>query len=174
MGRKSAYLLGAAAGALALSGPGNASETVTYTYDELGRLVAVATSGGPNDALAVSTTYDPAGNRTNYAVSTGGTPPSPPPPTNNPPVTVNDTGSQQRCSMATYNVLANDSDPEGDYPLSLVSVTGGGFSVLSSTTIQYTSGSPTGNRTGTYTVQDSKGATATGKLIVTVSGGVCQ
>ena len=57
MGRKSACLLGAAAGALALSGAGRASETVTYTYDELGRLTAVATSGGApggNGSIAVS------------------------------------------------------------------------------------------------------------------------
>jgi len=50
MNRKAAYLLGAAAGALAFGGAGRASETVTYTYDALGRLVAVATSGGPMTA----------------------------------------------------------------------------------------------------------------------------
>ena len=74
----------------------------------------------------------------------------------------------------TYNVTANDTDPDGDYPLSLVSVTGAGFSVLSSTTIQFTSTASTGAKVGTYTVQDSRGATATATLTVTVSGGICE
>lgn len=49
--------------------PANASETVTYSYDALGRLVASSTSGGPNDGVATSTQFDPAGNRTNYSVT---------------------------------------------------------------------------------------------------------
>ena len=71
-------------------------------------------------------------------------------------------------------MTANDTDPDGDYPLSLVSVTGTGFSVLSSTTIQFTSASSASNKVGTYTVQDSRGATATSTLTVTVSGGTCS
>lgn len=43
--------------------PAQASEVTTYTYDALGRLVAVTTSGEPNNGLAISTAYDPAGNR---------------------------------------------------------------------------------------------------------------
>ena len=87
MNNQARYLLGAAAGALAAGGAAQASETVTYTYDALGRLIAVSTSGGPNDGQAVGTCYDPAGNRSTYAVATGTPPPpcAPPPPPPPPP-----------------------------------------------------------------------------------------
>src|SRR5262245_31053927 len=49
-----------------------ASETITYTYDELGRLVPVQSSGSVNNGEAVATTYDPAGNRTNQTVTGAG------------------------------------------------------------------------------------------------------
>lgn len=77
---KAAYLAGAAAGALVLSESARASETTVYTYDALGRLVAVATSGGPNNGLNVATCYDGAGNRATYSAGTGGPPPPPCPP----------------------------------------------------------------------------------------------
>jgi hypothetical protein len=48
---------------------GHAAETVTYTYDALGRLVATAHSGGVNNGLQTGISYDPAGNRSNYSVS---------------------------------------------------------------------------------------------------------
>jgi YD repeat-containing protein len=175
--RRIAYVLGTAAGALALGGTGAASETTSYSYDALGRLVAVATAGGPNDGLAVATAYDPAGNRSSYSVG-GGTPPPPPPPPpppgNQPPTPAADSGSQERCTTAVYDVAANDTDPDGDYPLTVVSVTGAGFSVASASSVQFVSGSTTGAKVGTYTVQDSRGATATATLTVNVSGGVCQ
>lgn len=69
------------------------SSTETYTYDPLGRLIVVETSGGQNDDETHSICYDDAGNRTEYkstsdgSASTctgggsgGGTPPPPPPP----------------------------------------------------------------------------------------------
>lgn len=80
MNRKNAYLLGTALCVLAAHGAAAASDTVTYTYDALGRLVAVTTSDGPNNGQAVSTSYDPAGNRSNHSLSGSGTPPPPPPP----------------------------------------------------------------------------------------------
>jgi YD repeat-containing protein len=49
-----------------------ANETITYTYDELGRLVAVSTAGTVNNGQSVSTSFDPAGNRTNYTVGGAG------------------------------------------------------------------------------------------------------
>jgi YD repeat-containing protein len=42
------------------------SSTETYTYDALGRLVRVVTTGGQNNAETQSICYDPAGNRTEY------------------------------------------------------------------------------------------------------------
>lgn len=44
-----------------------APETTTYTYDELGRMVASSNSGGPRDNKQTSLSYDPAGNRTGFA-----------------------------------------------------------------------------------------------------------
>ncbi|HWT12970.1 MAG TPA: hypothetical protein VN231_09475, partial [Allosphingosinicella sp.] len=59
----------AVAAALAAPAAAGASETATYSYDVLGRLTGVATSGGPNDRLSVAASYDPAGNRCTYAVA---------------------------------------------------------------------------------------------------------
>lgn len=93
---------------------------------------------------------------------------------NHPPVAVNDTGTQSTCSTVDYNVTANDSDPDGD-PISVTAVTGNGFSVLDSQTVEFTSLLSTGAKVGTYTIQDSHGATAQATLTVTVtSGGQCQ
>jgi hypothetical protein len=86
---------------------------------------------------------------------------------------VNDSGTQGRCTEGFYNVLANDSDVDGDYPLTLVSVTGAGFGIETPTQVRFTSGALTGARYGTYTVQDARGATATGTLAVNVFGGSC-
>jgi RHS Repeat len=49
-----------------------AGETVTYSYDALGRLTDVAVEGGANAGSAAATRYDPAGNRTSYGVSGAG------------------------------------------------------------------------------------------------------
>ena len=46
-----------------------AQETITYTYDELGRLKTVSSSGSVNNGQTTSVTFDAAGNRTNYTVS---------------------------------------------------------------------------------------------------------
>jgi hypothetical protein len=55
--------------ACAAAAPVQAAETVTYTYDALGRLVTTTTSGGPNAGISTGTTFDPAGNRTTYTVT---------------------------------------------------------------------------------------------------------
>ena len=59
---------------LASAAPAVASETITYTYDALGRLVAVARTGTVNNGASASYTYDPANNRTNVTTTapTGG------------------------------------------------------------------------------------------------------
>jgi hypothetical protein len=53
-------------------GTAQASETITYTYDVYGRLVAVQNSGTVNNGQNVSVAYDAAGNRTNYTVTGAG------------------------------------------------------------------------------------------------------
>lgn len=68
--------MAALAAASLVPAPALASDTVNFTYDALGRLIAVATAGGPNDGMSVSTGYDRAGNRSNYSVTgTGNSPP---------------------------------------------------------------------------------------------------
>lgn len=54
---------------LAASTAAQAVETVTYTYDEQGRLVTLVTSGTVNNGETVTISIDPAGNRTVYTVS---------------------------------------------------------------------------------------------------------
>lgn len=56
----------------ALAGRALATETQTYTYDELGRLVAVTSSGTINNNQKHSICYDPAGNRTLYKSDSAG------------------------------------------------------------------------------------------------------
>lgn len=67
----SPWLFRLAIGVLALSWPiaGHAGEVITYTYDALGRLVTVQSSGDVNNGQTTSTAYDPAGNRTNRTVT---------------------------------------------------------------------------------------------------------
>jgi len=42
------------------------SETTTYTYDALGRLVATTRSGGPSSGVNMASCFDRAGNRLRY------------------------------------------------------------------------------------------------------------
>lgn len=43
-----------------------ASETTTYSYDALGRLVATTRSGGPSSGVNMASCFDRAGNRLRY------------------------------------------------------------------------------------------------------------
>ncbi|MEM8918912.1 MAG: hypothetical protein AAGE37_08645 [Pseudomonadota bacterium] len=54
---------------IGLSAPAMATETVTYTYDELGRLVRTQQSGTVNNGVDTQIDYDAAGNRTDYDVT---------------------------------------------------------------------------------------------------------
>ena len=63
----STALVGCAGTGLAL-----ADETVTYTYDALGRLVVAETSGGGSNGQTRSTCYDRAGNRLKYKSDAAG------------------------------------------------------------------------------------------------------
>jgi Putative Ig domain len=94
-----------------------------------------------------------------------------------PPTPVNDAGSQGICTTNTYDVTANDTDPGGNLPLSVTAVSGVGFALVTGdpTSVQFSSTQSAGNKVGTYTVQNTKGATATATLTVSVvGGGVCQ
>lgn len=55
--------------AVGLPAMAHAAETITYTYDELGRLVKVVHSGSVNNGEQVTYTYDPADNRANVTTT---------------------------------------------------------------------------------------------------------
>ncbi|WP_207791621.1 Ig-like domain-containing protein [Sandaracinobacteroides saxicola] len=150
----------------------HAGETTTFTYDALGRLVSTSSSGTVNNGLSNTIAYDPAGNRSSYGTSgaPGGTQPPPPPPANQPPVANPDSITSPKCVTRFVNVVANDTDPEGNYPLGLVSVNQPRAWVESGTTVGMFTPDVNGGYAITYTVADSLGATSTGTLSVNVTG----
>ena len=70
MGRLERLLLGGTT--LGLAAAAIASETITYSYDNRGRLVKVVHNGSVNNNVQTNYSYDKADNRTN--VKTTGTP----------------------------------------------------------------------------------------------------
>ena len=50
----------------------HAAETITYTYDARGRLVAVSRSGTVNNGVATAYVYDKTDNRTTVTTTGGG------------------------------------------------------------------------------------------------------
>ena len=178
MGRGRLYLTSGIGAALvcSLGAGGSASETKTYTYDALGRLVQAQSSGTVNNQDTSSICYDPAGNRTQYksdgagSVVNCGSGSS-----NNPPVTQSDSVQVGCNQTTTVNVTANDSDPDGNLPLTLISVAvNSGFAsatVASASSVQVTGSFENETATATYTIQDSLGATATGILTIKSVGG---
>ena len=95
---------------------------------------------------------------------------------NQPPVTYYDTLQVGICRNGYKDVVANDVDPEGNTPLTLVSITAsnsglGEASISSPTTIRYHAfGAPGGDQI-TYTVQDSLGAVSTEILDINIVDG---
>lgn len=161
------------------------SSTETYDYDALGRLVEVRTVGGANNLQAHEICYDAAGNRTQFRATddgssitcAGGSPTPSPTPTptgsNSPPTTTNDSASGQCSTIVTVNLTANDSDPEGNTPLALQSITknyGSATAAVASASSVNVAYGPAGDISNfTYTVADSLGATSTGQLTVSTS-----
>lgn len=83
----------------------------------------------------------------------------------------------QKCTSKTFNVLANDYDPDGNTPLSLVSVSYGGSlgsASVSGSNVYFEAYGSTGTAVVTYTVSDSLGATANGTLTITITNATCQ
>jgi len=91
---------------------------------------------------------------------------------NRPPVAVNDSRSTTRNTAANVNVLANDSDPDGD-ALTVASWTQGGHGSVSKNangTLRYSPDSGyTGSDSFSYTVSDGRGDSATATVSVTVT-----
>lgn len=165
----------------------HATETVTYSYDAQGRLVQSVISGTVNNGQTSSTTFDAANNRTNYTVSLsggGGTPPPPPPPpapppSNQPPVSVADATLSVVCDANDVrNVLGNDTDPEGDLPLSMTLTGGSGLSYVvqeGAQSIRFYA--PLTRNTAyavSYVITDARGATTSASLSLYAKGSIAQ
>lgn len=103
-----------------------------------------------------------------------------PPPPNQPPVANPDLPTLQvRCGeYGTRDVVSNDTDPDGDYPLTLIAVAGSGAtfaSIASPTTIGFSAPfSRNAQYSVTYTVRDARGATSTGTLALQAIGTTAQ
>lgn len=79
--------------------PAISSETSTYTYDALGRLVNTSNAGGPRNGSTTSSRYDPAGNRAAMSVNQAL-------PTENTAVTfsISGPGTVAKGSSATFSI----------------------------------------------------------------------
>ncbi len=94
-----------------------AGETISYGYDARGRLVTVSRSGSVNNGVGATYTLDKEGNRTQVVVAGVG---------GSGVLVANPDGGNfttwDVCQVPPMlNVLANDSDSGGHYPLQLVS-----------------------------------------------------
>ena len=172
-----------------------AQDPETYTYDALGRLVEKEVTGGANTGEVTSYCYDAAGNRTAVrANSTGasshcdlgdgatptptptdtGTPTPTPTGSNSGPNTTNDSITGTCNQLALKNVVANDSDPEGNTPIVLLSVTRiSGLAIAEvndSTRVAVEFGPQWDFSEFSYVVRDSLGNTSTGSLMVSTDG----
>jgi chitodextrinase len=90
---------------------------------------------------------------------------------NRPPVAVDDTLDTARDTAGTLDVLANDSDPDGD-PLTVAGSTNGINGIVSCSAAGSCTYTPelmfTGNDSFTYTISDGRGGTSTASVAVTV------
>jgi hypothetical protein len=92
-------------------------------------------------------------------------------PINRPPVAVDDTAVTTVSTPVTINVLANDSDPDGD-PLTITGVTqpaNGGVQISNNEVIYQPARGFTGTDTFAYTISDGRGGTATANVTVTIN-----
>jgi hypothetical protein len=142
----------------AISASALAQSTTNYEYDVHGRLKSSSRTD-----TATTYTYDNAGNRVRL-VTTGG---------NHPPVANPDNATVSPGSTISISALSNDSDPDSDaLTITEVSaavqgtraITNGGLN------ISYTANSnASGTETLTYKIVDSKGAPATGQIVITIN-----
>lgn len=169
-----------------------AGETITYSYDDLGRLVRSSYSGTVNDNQIHTTCFDENDNRTRYRSDPLGVPatcptpvsapigtptPPPPPPPNNPPIANTDVVNVPACAGVLANLVVNDTDPDGD-TLMIVSVQTSSVadvSIYDQQRISVTGYWPNTHGWITYTISDGRGGSATGSIhIIVGGGGACQ
>lgn len=150
-----------ACGVLILASGPAAAESVTYTYDALGRLTSASYASGTTAAYE----YDPAGNRTEMDIGVQA---------NQAPAAVNDTISTVQGTPHNFDPRINDSDPENG-ALTVTAKTNGTNGTVaiggSGTSLTYTpSGGYSGPDSFTYTITDAGNLTDTATVNVTVNG----
>lgn len=147
------------------------SGTLTFAPGEIGKFISVPTIVDGTTEAAESLTVNlssPTGGATIQTGQGNGSIFTPPP--NNAPVANADAVSSPKCRTVIKNVTSNDTDVDGDYPLTVISVNQSWAYVASSTSVGMTTPATNGTYTIIYGIQDSRGGTASGTLTVTVSG----
>jgi len=170
--------------AFGLAAASAANETIEHNYDALGRLIISQSEGTVNDEETRSLCYDAAGNRTKFvsddaAAVASCAPsfapmPSPSPisaSSNTAPTASADSISiSKTASPTSIDVLANDSDTDGDLPLALTGATlisgGASIELISSSEILVTPAASNGTSIANYQVTDARGAVSTGTLTI--------
>jgi hypothetical protein len=151
------------------------SGTLSFLAWETQRTVAVPTiqdaSAEPAETLTMTLSTPSSGATIGTATATGTINANSAP--NQPPVANGDGATVGVCNSVTISVLANDTDPEGNYPLALVSVghSSLGSASVSGNSVYYSAGGAPGSEQITYTVRDSLGALATGTIGIIVQNG---
>lgn len=140
----------------------SAQETVTYSYDALGRLVATSVSGGPNSGMSTATGFDEAGNRTSYTATTSSG-----------PIAVADYVSGttlQACSGISIYPLANDYDPNG-LPLQIVAFSSNDLQ-MDGDRVHYSPfpWAEPGTYTATYSIKNSSNQISSSSITIEVTG----
>jgi YD repeat-containing protein len=134
------------------------AQTITYTYDPLGRVTGESYSTGPSTTYG----YDAADNRLRLTMSTGP----------NAPGAVNDSASTWNNTATTVSVLANDVSPLS-YALTVTSASSaihGTTAVNSGTTVTYTPATGyVGPDAFTYAISDGHGGTASATVTMAVN-----
>lgn len=95
---------------------------------------------------------------------------------NNPPTVGNNSFSALACQEKTVNLTSNDTDPEGNYPLTVTAVDQsylGYIEIVSASSITFYGTDMSGGDTISYTVEDSLGASANGQISIGVTARVC-
>jgi len=150
-----------------------ASGTLTFGVNETSKTIGVATTDDTSTEGAETVLVNlssPTGGATITTGQGSGTINASDP--NSPPLPSPDFLQLSQDNPGSINVVANDTDPEGNYPLALVSVSDpSGHASISGTTNVAFSGTSIGTYVVQYTVRDSLGATAVGTLTVNVA---CQ
>ena len=132
----------------------------THTYNTAGTYTVSLTANGPGGSHTTT--------KSNHITVTNGGP------GNRAPVAVNDTATTAEDKAVIISVLANDSDADGD-GLTVVAVTPGSHGTVAINANKTVTYKPKATFTGTdsftYTASDGRGATATGKVTITVNPG---